>query len=45
MRYYRGWVESDQLYIQMELCEKSLLEVFESKEYDEKEILKLLRQV
>ena len=45
VRYYRGWVENDQLFIQMELCDKSLFDLFESKEYDEKEIFKLLREV
>jgi len=28
VRYYRAWEENDQLYIQMELCENSLYDVF-----------------
>ena len=45
IRYFRGWVENDQLYIQMELCDRSLFDLFESNEYDEKEIYKLLRHI
>ena len=45
VRYYRGWIDDDQLYIQMELCESSLLDLFESKLYNEDEIRKLLRHI
>ena len=45
VRYYRGWIENAQLYIQMELCEQSLYEVFESQNLDEKEIIECLRQI
>jgi wee1-like protein kinase len=45
VRYYRGWIDNEQLFIQMELCESSLAELFDSQNYDEAEILKLLRHV
>lgn len=45
VRYYRGWVENEQLYIQMELCENSLYDEFSEKQLDEKAILKVLRDI
>jgi hypothetical protein len=45
VRYYRGWIDNEQLFIQMELCESSLAELFDSQDYDEAEIFKLLRHV
>ena len=45
VRYYRGWIDDGQLYIQMELCQKSLYDLFISNKYDENEIIKLLRHV
>lgn len=45
VRYYRGWIDDEQLFIQMELWESSLAELFDSQNYDEDEILKLLRHV
>ena len=45
VRYYRGWIDDGQLYIQMELCQQSLYDLFVSNKYDENEIIKLLRHV
>lgn len=45
LRYYRGWIENEQLYIQMELCESSLYDQFVIKQFSEKEILKVLRDI
>lgn len=45
VRYYRGWIEDEQLYIQMELWDCSLYDQFINRKLTEKEILKVLRDV
>lgn len=45
VRYYRGWIENEQLYIQMELCENSLYDQFKERQLNEDEILKVLRDI
>jgi len=45
VRYYRGWIEEGQIYMQMELCEQSLHDLFLSQSYDEKLIMKILRDI
>lgn len=45
VRYYRAWLENEQLYIQMELCENSLYDLFKEKMLSEKEIKDILRDV
>lgn len=45
VRYYRGWIENEQLYIQMELCESSLFHEFKSRQHSEEEILKIIRDI
>lgn len=45
VRYYRGWVENAQLYIQMELWDCSLYDQFVNNRFNEKEILSVLRDI
>lgn len=45
VRYYRGWIENEQLYIQMELCENSLHDQFSERQLTEKEIKQVLRDI
>lgn len=45
VRYYRGWIENEQLYIQMELCEQSLYDQFVEDRISEKGILKIMRDI
>ena len=46
VRYFNGWVEDEQLYIQMELCESSLLQEFKNSRFtDEKLVLKAAREI
>lgn len=45
VRYYRGWIENEQLYIQMELCETSLYHEFKQKLLGEKKVLQVLRDI
>lgn len=45
VRYFSGWIENDQLYIQMELCKMSLLDFFNMQQYDENDIYKCLRHI
>ena len=45
VRYYTGWIESNQLYIVMELCDGSLLNFAEQEHLDEKAIKRVFRDI
>lgn len=46
VRYYNAWYESDHLYIQTELCERSLeVKVGETQAKGEPELLAIMQQV